>query len=80
MQAIFGFGNDRLAKWEDEICAYFPLVGELATPWRWINADSEPLGDWLLEVRRKLSRGEALDLRAAPAAVTWVELDGTQDA
>jgi hypothetical protein len=42
MQAIFGFGSDPLASW-DEVCAYFPLAGELSTPWRWINAGAEPL-------------------------------------
>jgi DNA helicase-2/ATP-dependent DNA helicase PcrA len=79
MQAIFGFGNDNLAKWEEHVCAYFPLAGELTTPWRWINADAEPLGRWLLEVRGRLLRGESIDLRAAPAAVSWVQLDGTED-
>ena len=79
MQAIFGFGPDNLAKWDEQVCAYFPLVGELDTPWRWINANSEPLGHWLLDVRGKLLRGEPIDLRAAPAAVSWVELDGTDD-
>lgn len=78
MQAIFGFGNDNLAKWED-VCAYFPLSGELTTPWRWINAGAEPLGRWLLEVRGMLLRGEPIDLRAAPSAVSWIHLDGTQD-
>lgn len=79
MQAIFGFGADNLAKWNEEVCGYFPLVGELDTPWRWINADAEPLGRWLLDVRGKLVRGEPIDLRAAPADVNWVELDGTED-
>ena len=79
MQAIFGFGRDDLAKWQEQVCAYFPLAGELSTPWRWINADAEPLGRWLFEVREKLLRGEPVDLRDAPAAVSWVELDGTQD-
>src|SRR5271156_5203836 len=79
MQAIFGFGNDNLAKWDEQVCTYFPLVGELTTPWRWINAEAEPLGRWLLEVRGKLLRGEPIDLRAAPPAVRWVELDGTED-
>jgi DNA helicase-2/ATP-dependent DNA helicase PcrA len=79
MQAIFGFGGDNLAKWDEEVCAYFPLVGKLDTPWRWINADAEPLGRWLLQVRGNLLRGEPVDLEAAPAAVTWIELDGTQD-
>lgn len=78
MQAIFGFGNDGLAKWED-VCAFFELAGELTTPWRWINANAKPMGIWLLEVRAKLLRGEPIDLSEAPAAVSWVELDGTQD-
>jgi hypothetical protein len=80
MQAIFGFGEDNLPKWREQVCAYFPFVGELKTPWRWINAGTEPLGRWLLDVRDMLTRGEPIDLRAAPAAyVSWVELDGTED-
>ena len=79
MQAIFGFGSDDLAKWDEDVCTYFPLAGELDTPWRWINAGAEPLGRWLLDVRAKLLRGEPIDLRIAPAAVTWVDLDGTED-
>ena len=79
MQAIFGFGSDDLANWRDDVCKCFPLISELTTPWRWINANSEPLGRWLLEVRVKLLNSEPIDLRGAPAAVSWVELDGTQD-
>jgi len=79
MQAIFGFGGDALAKWEEQVCAVFPLTAQLDTPWRWINAGSEPLGQWLLDVREKLLRNEPVDLRTAPAAVNWVELDGSED-
>ena len=79
MQAIFGFGQDDLAKWDENVCKYFPVAGELATPWRWINAGAEPFGEWLLHARAKLLRGEPIDLREAPTAVTWVELDGTED-
>lgn len=79
MQAIFGFGTDNLAKWNEDVCTYFPLAGELATPWRWINAGAEPLGNWLLDMRGKLLRSEPIDLRTAPAGVNWVELDGTED-
>ncbi len=79
MQAIFGFGDDRLSEWNDEVCACFPPAGELTKPWRWINANAEPLGDWLLDVRGKLSRGEVIDIRTAPAGVCWVQLDGIQD-
>lgn len=79
MQAIFGFGSDGLAHWDNHVCTHFPLAGELTTPWRWINAQSEPLGRWLLDVRGKLIRGEPIDLLAAPAGVNWVQLDGTTD-
>jgi hypothetical protein len=79
MQAIFGFGMDDLAKWNEDVCGYFPLAGELATPWRWINAGAQGLGEWLLHVRGKLLRGEPVDLREAPPEVTWVELDGRED-
>jgi hypothetical protein len=33
----------------------------------------------LLDARRKLLRGEPIDLRGAPPEVTWMELDGTED-
>ena len=79
MQAIFGFGMDDLAKWEEDVCKLFPLAGALATPWRWINAGTEALGEWLLHVRKELLRGEPIDVREAPPEVTWVELDGTDD-
>lgn len=79
MQAIFGFGSDQLAKWNDHVCKHFPIAGELETPWRWINAGKEDFGRWLLDVRKKLLVGEAIDLTTAPTEVTWVNLDGTAD-
>jgi len=78
LQAIFGFGLDNLVKWDD-VTKYFPVVGQLNTPWRWINAGAESLGRWLLAVREKLLRGEPIDLREAPNRVRWVELDGSDD-
>ena len=77
MQAIFGFGLDRLAEWKDHVCAHFPLAGSLDRPWRWINAGAEPLGQWLLDARSKLLANTPIDLRSLPAHVTWVRLDGT---
>lgn len=80
MQAIFGFGTDLLADWNEHVCRYFPVAGELGTPWRWKNAGTEPLGRWLLDVRRRLMNGEPVDVRTAPAGmVNWVHLDGTED-
>lgn len=79
MQAIFGFGADSLANWTEHVCTYFPVVGELKTPWRWINSSAESLGQWLLEARDNLVLGKSIDLRTAPGSVTWVHLDGTND-
>lgn len=77
MQAIFGFGGDPLAEWNKHVCGHFAAAGVLDTPWRWINADAEALGQWLLDARAKLIAGTPVDLRTLPAHVTWVSLDGT---
>ena len=79
MQAIFGFGDDPLAGWGEHVCSHFEAAGSLGRPWRWINAGAEPLGQWLLEVRRNLLAGVAIDLRTAPEHVTWVPLDGSSN-
>ena len=73
MQAIFGFADNVLADWRTQVCGHFPIVGELRTPWRWRNAGAEPLGQWLLDVRRQLEAGHGVDLRTGPNQhVTWI--------
>lgn len=79
LQAIFNFGLDRLADWKGEACKEFPEVGMLKTPWRWINANAEALGEWLLEVRGCLIKGQAIDLKTAPKNVVLHLLDGGDD-
>lgn len=79
IQAIFGLGDDPLADWDEDVCKSFPLAGELSRPWRWINAGAEELGEWLLKIRKRLLAGEPIDLTRAPAAVTWIRLDGSQN-
>ena len=79
MQAIFGWQGNPLADWEKLVCKHFPIVGELSIPWRWRNAGTERLGSWLLDVRQRLIKGQAIDLVSAPAEVSWVQLDGTDD-
>ena len=79
MQAIFGFGGSRLPDWDNEVCGYFPVTEELKEPWRWINSGTPELGEWLLDMRRSLLHGTAIDLSTAPRCVQWVELDGTND-
>ena len=51
MQAIFGFKGNLLVDWNDDVHAAFAPCGELATPWRWINAGERAFGQWLLKVR-----------------------------
>lgn len=73
LQAIFGFGDNVLVDWHTQVCAHFPIVGELRTPWRWRNVGAESLGQWLLEVRRQLEAGQRIDLRSGPTQhVTWI--------
>jgi DNA helicase-2/ATP-dependent DNA helicase PcrA len=78
MQAVFGFSGP-LPDWDTHVCKYFPSAGELTTPWRWKNAGTEPFGRWLLDVRKTLKDGRAVDLTGAPPEVRWVHLDGTED-
>jgi len=79
MQAIFGFQGNALADWDSEVCGHFPVAAELAKPWRWINAEEEAFGNYLLDIRRELIAGRGVDLSAAPPNLSWVELDGTED-
>jgi AAA domain len=79
MQAIFGWPGNELADWDKHVCTHFPLVGELTTPWRWKNANTEALGRWLLDVRRALIGGMPINLRSAPPEASWIHLDGTEN-
>lgn len=78
MQAIFGFGADQLADWDGHVCQHFPIAGQLRIPQRWVNANEEAFGRWLLQMREHLAQGGAFDLAAVPPNVTWVRLPGGQ--
>jgi DNA helicase-2/ATP-dependent DNA helicase PcrA len=78
LQAIFNFGSDKLADWKTETCKEFPEVGALKTPWRWINAKTEELGHWLLDVRERLRNHQSIDLKCAPKQVLVHALDGSE--
>lgn len=72
LQAIFDFSGP-LVHWERDVLTLFPSMGTLSTPWRWRNANAEPLGTWLLQIRAALTAGEPVDLRQAPPHVRWVQ-------
>lgn len=78
MQEIFSWQGPH-PDWNDDVCSSFFEAGELKTPWRWINAGAQGLGEWLLEARKTLLAGNQIDLRDAPAEVEWVSLDGNDD-
>jgi hypothetical protein len=76
LQAIFGFTPEGVVDWNSDVIASFPEIGKLETPWRWILADNEELGNWLLEIREQLLAGETIDLQLSPDCVDWVQLSG----
>lgn len=64
LQGIFGFAGASLS-WRDDIEATFPALGELEVPWRW-HGKNEALGQWLRELREKLTAGAEIDLSTGP--------------
>nr|WP_313225993.1 UvrD-helicase domain-containing protein [Stenotrophomonas pavanii] len=74
LQAIFGFGGNRLVHWERDVQSSFPAAGNLRTPWRWQIAGNEELGQWLLSQRHALTASLPIDLTTAPPSVRWIQL------
>lgn len=68
LQAIFGFGPDRLVAWTAVQRDFPETLPPLATPHRWVGRNEE-LGRWLLRIRPELERTSKVDLTGAP--VTW---------
>jgi AAA domain len=66
LQGIFDFGG--IVDWDENVKPHFEELPRLCEPHRWKEKNRE-LGDWLLTVREKLERGEALDLRNVPNRV-----------
>jgi len=74
LQRIFDFRPADHPDWDGNVESAFPRIGEFTTPWRWINAGQGPFGEWVLSLRPALLGGLPIDLRGAPANVTWVPL------
>lgn len=73
LQAIFGFAGRELVSWKG-MPAVFPHACKLNQPWRWMNAEEEAFGRWLLQVRQLLVEQKAINLRDAPKNVIWCKL------
>ena len=73
LQAIFDFAGPGV-EWDARVCSDFPVVAELETPWRWIRAGAQELGEWILSCRPALIANNPIDIRQSPDSVNWVEL------
>lgn len=73
MQRIFTFSGP-MPLWDKDVKARFPLIAELNTPWRWNNAKTPELGQWILNCRDALMKGGSIDLLGCPAHVHWNQL------
>lgn len=85
LQGIFGFQEkndreeDKLVSWSDVKRDFGNDLGSLNTPYRWREADNEPLGEWLLEMRDVFRDDREPDYRNSLVDVVSVtEYDGLQ--
>ncbi|MCZ4672639.1 hypothetical protein O1614_19190 [Proteus mirabilis] len=62
--------------WNTEVQARFPQIHELTVPWRWNNAGSHGLGQWVLDCRNILIQGNKIDLSTCPGYVHHKPLSG----
>ncbi len=75
MQCIFNFGGP-MPHWDNDVKSRFPVISELTTPWRWINAGAPDLGQWILNCRELLLQDRSIDLSSCPNYVYWNQLMG----
>lgn len=65
LQGIFGF-NDPLIDWSDVTGEFVNDLGALQTPYRWVNANNEALGRWLLSTRSGFRQQQEPDYGDSP--------------
>ncbi len=71
MQGIFDFAGQTV-DWKRDISPHFERLPDLSTPHRWKNVNDD-LSQWITEVRDRLDKGEAVDIRESPCE--WVSSD-----
>ena len=84
LQGIFDFREkndgeeDKLVSWSAVKRDFGNDLGSLNTPYRWINARNEPLGEWLLEMRSVFRGDDEPDYGDSPSvdviSVTYDDL------
>ncbi len=66
LQGIFGFRDERLVGWRDVQAEFANDLGALRDPHRWIKAQNEPLGRWLLDSRTSFLQDVEPDFNGSP--------------
>lgn len=79
LQAIFGFRENSLPEWNEDVLCTFPEVAGLPTPWRWNLVGNNELGKWLLQCRDELCNKGQIDLRSGPPTVQHLVIEGKSD-
>jgi hypothetical protein len=72
LQGIFNIGGSSLIDWDRDIVPNFCIKEDLLKPWRW--KDSPELGDWLVQARTNLEKGNPVSLTFLPSSVTWMQI------
>lgn len=78
MQTIFNFEGLVHPNWEQVVRIHFPQILELDNPWRWENANTRELGQWILAARNLLFQGNQINLQTCPDYVNWYPLTGNE--
>jgi len=61
LQGVFDFADEPVC-WEEDIYPSFVHLGKLNKPWRWHNAGTAEIGEWLCGIRDKLEKQEQIIL------------------
>jgi superfamily I DNA/RNA helicase len=74
LQGIFGFKEGQLVDMmnDEEMQGFKNSIQELSTPWRWINANAQNLGDSLATIRESLLKNIPINLMAYSSSIRIV--------
>jgi len=75
MQSIFTFGGP-MPNWSEDVQTHFPVLEALGTPWRWNNAGTTELGNWILDRREELLKGGKIDFTSCPDFIHFEQSTG----
>lgn len=66
LQAIFDFNNESLIPWSSVEDTFMLKLAELTIPYRWVNSGNDELGNWLIDIRVEVERGQTPSFSNSP--------------